>query len=172
MRIDAATARDVPLILGFIKELAEYERLAHEVVATEDGLRETLFGERPAAEVVIARAEAGVGSGVGAEAGDVEGEPVGFALYFTTYSTFLGRPGIYLEDLFVSPARRGRGVGRALLTHLARLAVERRCGRLEWAVLDWNEPAIGFYKRLGARPMDEWTVFRVMGEELIQLAGG
>ena len=161
LRIDAATERDVSLILGFIKELAEYERLSHEVVATEDGLRETLFGERPAAEVVIARA--------GME-GDAE--PVGFALYFTTYSTFLGRPGIYLEDLFVSPAWRGRGVGRALLVHLARLAVERRCGRLEWAVLDWNEPAIGFYRRLGARPMDEWTTFRVTGEALTTLASG
>jgi GNAT superfamily N-acetyltransferase len=155
IRLDAATVGDVPLILRFIKELAEYERLSHEVVATEDGLRETLFGDRPAAEVVIARAA---------------GEPMGFALYFTTYSTFLGRPGIYLEDLFVLPEWRGRGVGRALLTHLAKLAVARRCGRLEWAVLDWNERAIGFYKRLGARPMDDWTVYRVTGDALTALA--
>jgi GNAT superfamily N-acetyltransferase len=170
VRIDAATLADVPLILRFIKELAEYERLSHEVVATEDGLRETLFGERPAAEVVIARA--GAAKATSTSDGRDAAEAVGFALYFTTYSTFLGRPGIYLEDLFVSPAWRGRGVGRALLTHLAKLAVARRCGRLEWAVLDWNEPAIGFYKRLGARPMDEWTVYRVTGDALTQLASG
>ena len=163
LRIDAATERDIPLILHFIKQLAEYERLSHEVVATEDGLRETLFGDFPAAEVVIARAASDQGAG--------PMEPIGFALYFTTYSTFLGRPGIYLEDLFVSPAWRGHGVGRALLTHLAKLAVERRCGRLEWAVLDWNEPAIGLYNRLGARPMDEWTVYRVTGDALTNLVG-
>ena len=155
VRIDAATETDVPLILRFIRELAEYERLSHEVVATEERLRETLFGPRRAAEVVIA------------SSGD---EPVGFALYFATYSTFLARPGIYLEDLFVLPAWRGHGIGRALLTYLARLAVQRGCGRLEWAVLDWNEPAIGFYRRLGARPLDDWTTFRLTGEALTKLA--
>ena len=166
LRIASATVDDVPLILGFIKELAEYERLAHEVVATEERLRETLFGARPAAEVIIARA------GVDGAEGPVgiNEEPAGFALSFSTYSTFLARPGIYLEDLFVRPEWRGRGIGRALLTHLARLAVERGCGRLEWAVLDWNEPAIGFYRRLGARPMDEWTTFRLTGEALVKLA--
>src|SRR2546423_3576245 len=140
MEIRAATEADVPLILRCIRELAEYERLAHEVVATEDVLRETLFGARPYAEVVIA---------------EDGGEAVGFALFFHNYSTFLGRPGIYLEDLYVRPQARGRGVGRALLAHLARLTVERRCGRLEWWVLDWNEDAIRFYRSLGAQPMDE-----------------
>jgi GNAT superfamily N-acetyltransferase len=153
--IRPAAASDVPLILRFIRELAEYERLAHEVVATEDGLCETLFGARPYAEVVIA---------------EEEGEPAGFALFFHNYSTFLGRPGIYLEDLYVRPEMRGRGTGRALLAHLARLAVERGCGRLEWWVLDWNERAIRFYRSLGARPMDDWTVFRVAGDDLHHLA--
>ena len=156
MTIRPATPSDVPLILRFIRELAEYERLAHEVVATEDGLRDTLFGPRPYAEVVIA---------------EEEGEPAGFALFFHNYSTFLGRTGIYLEDLYVRPGMRGRGTGRALLAHLARLAVERGCGRLEWWVLDWNEPAIRFYRSLGARPMDDWTVFRVSGDALQRLAG-
>jgi GNAT superfamily N-acetyltransferase len=156
MRIRAATVGDVPLVLRFIRELAEYERLAHEVVATEEGLRETLFGQRPYAEVVIA---------------EVEGEPAGFALFFHNYSTFLGRPGLYLEDLYVRPEMRGRGIGRALLSHLARLAVERGCGRLEWWVLDWNEPAIRFYRSLGAQPMDDWTVFRVADDALRHLAG-
>lgn len=154
--IERATAADVPDILAMIRGLAEYERLAHECVATEEGLRESLFGERPAAEVIFARAG---------------GERVGFALFFTNYSTFLGRAGIYLEDLFVRPEHRGRGYGKALLVHLARLAVERRCGRLEWAVLDWNTPAIEFYKSLGAVPMHEWTVFRVTGPALETLAG-
>jgi GNAT superfamily N-acetyltransferase len=153
--IRPAAADDVPLILRFIRELAEYERLLHEVVATEDVLRGTLFGPHPYAEVAIA---------------EVDGEPAGFALFFHNFSTFLGRPGIYLEDLYVRPALRGRGVGRALLRHLARLAVERRCGRLEWWVLDWNEPAIRFYRSLGAVAMDEWTVFRVAGEALDRLA--
>ncbi|HET7459958.1 MAG TPA: GNAT family N-acetyltransferase [Longimicrobium sp.] len=156
MSIRAATVDDVPLILRFIRGLAEYERLADQVVATEDGLRETLFGPRPYAEVVIA---------------EEVGEPAGFALFFHNYSTFLGRPGIYLEDLFVLPELRGRGIGRALLAHLARLAVERGCGRLEWWVLDWNEDAIRFYRGLGAEPMDDWTVFRVAGEALERLAG-
>jgi len=154
-RIERATERDVPLILSLIKALAEYERMSNEVVATEAGLRETLFGAHPSAEVVI---------------GYAGSEPAGFALFFHNYSTFLGRPGLYLEDLFVVPRFRGSGLGRALLTHLATLAVERGCGRFEWAVLDWNEPAIGFYKKLGARPMDEWTIFRVTGDALHRLA--
>jgi GNAT superfamily N-acetyltransferase len=156
IRIERATERDVPLILGLIKGLAEYEKLAHEVTATEEKLRATLFGPRPAAEVVIAYAD---------EA------PAGFALFFHNYSTFLGQPGIYLEDLYVVPDARGRGLGRRLLSHLAQLAVERNCGRLEWSVLDWNEPAIGFYRRLGARLMDEWSIFRVTGDSLRALAG-
>jgi GNAT superfamily N-acetyltransferase len=155
IQLRSATPADVPLILRFIRELAEYERLAHEAVADEGQLTAALFGTRPYAEVVLA------------EAG---GEPAGFALFFHDFSTFVGRPGIYLEDLYVRPAMRGRGVGARLLAHLAALAVERGCARLEWAVLDWNEPAIGFYRRLGARPMDEWTVFRLEGEALSRLA--
>jgi GNAT superfamily N-acetyltransferase len=155
VRIRPAVEADVPLILRFIRELAEYERLRHEVVATEERLRDTLFGARPAAEVVIA---------------EDAGEPVGFALYFHNYSTFLAQPGIYLEDLYVRPEARGRGVGRALLAHLARLARERNCGRLEWWVLDWNESAIRFYRSLGAQPMSDWTVFRLTGGELARLA--
>ncbi len=157
VRVRAASEADVPLILSFIKELAEYERLSHEVVATEEALRRWLFGERPVAEVVIG------------EDGD---EPAGFALFFHSFSTFLGRPGIYLEDLFVRPEFRGRRVGRALLVHLARLARERGCGRLEWSVLDWNEPAIGFYEGIGASPVGGWTVYRVTGEALERLAFG
>ncbi len=153
-RIERATERDVPLILLLIKGLAEYEKLAHEVTVTEAGLRETLFGARPAAEVIIAYT------------GDT---PAGFALFFANYSTFLGKPGLYLEDLFVLPEWRGHGVGRGLLTHLATLAVERGCGRFEWSVLDWNEPAIGFYKSLGATPMDGWSIFRVTGDALRRL---
>jgi GNAT superfamily N-acetyltransferase len=155
LRIERATERDVPLILRLIKELAEYERMSDDVVATEDDLRRTLFGPRPAAEVVVAYA------------GD---EPAGFALFFHNYSTFLARPGLYLEDLFVVPKFRGRGYGKALLVHLARLAVERDCGRFEWSVLDWNEPAIGFYKKLGATPMDAWKIMRVTGDALHKLA--
>ena len=154
-RIERATERDVPLILRLIKGLAEYEKLTDEVRATEDDLRRSLFGPNPSAEVVVGYA------------GD---EPVGFALFFHNYSTFLARPGMYLEDLFVLPEWRGHGYGRQLLAHLATLAVERGCGRLEWAVLDWNEPAIGFYKRLGAKPLHDWTVFRVTGDGLHQLA--
>ncbi|HTY35932.1 MAG TPA: GNAT family N-acetyltransferase [Bacteroidota bacterium] len=150
-----ATNNDLPVILQLIKDLAEYERLAHEVVATEEVLAETLFGEHPYAEVLIAR---------------YENEPVGYALFFHSYSTFLGRPGIYLEDLFVKPHCRGKGIGKALLACLAQLALERKCGRLEWAVLNWNEPAIGFYKSLGARPMDTWTVYRMTGDSLNRLA--
>lgn len=146
-----ATERDVPLILKFIRGLAEYEKLTHEVTATEELLRRTLFGDRQVAEVIV---------------GDYEGEPVGFALFFHNFSTFLGRPGIYLEDLFVKPEARGRGFGRVLLTYLAKLARERNCGRVEWSVLDWNEPAIGFYKSLGATPMEEWTIYRLTGGAL------
>jgi len=158
--IRTATEGDVPLILEFIRGLAEYERLGHAVTATESGLRRSLFGTTgtsgpPAAEVLIAEAL---------------GEPAGFALFFHNYSTFVGKRGLYLEDLFVKPEWRGRGVGRQLLVHLARLAVERDCGRLEWAVLDWNEPAIRFYRGLGAQPMHDWTVFRVDGDALQQLA--
>lgn len=152
----AAELADIPLILEFIRGLAEYERLAHECVATEALLRESLFGPRPAAEVVLAFA------------GE---EPAGFALFFHNFSTFLGRRGLYLEDLFVRPEWRGRGLGRMLLAHLARLAVERGCGRLEWWVLDWNTPAIEFYRSLGARAMDEWTVYRLTGDALARLAG-
>ncbi|HYR06186.1 MAG TPA: GNAT family N-acetyltransferase [Longimicrobium sp.] len=155
LRIRPATEADVPLILRFIRELAEYERLLHEVVATEERLRDTLFGARPAAEVVIA---------------EEDGEALGFALFFHNYSTFLAQPGLYLEDLYVRPEARGRGAGRALLAHLARLARERGCGRLEWWVLDWNESAIRFYRSLGAQPMDDWTVFRLTGDDLARLA--
>src|SRR5262249_47547612 len=153
--IRPAEPADLPVIAQLIRELAEYERLAHEVVLDEARLREHLFGPRRYAEVLLA---------------EDGGAVVGFALFFHNYSTFLGRPGLYLEDLFVRPAARGRGHGKALLLALARLAVERGCGRLEWAVLDWNEPAIGFYKSLGAVPMDDWTVFRVTGAALAWLA--
>src|SRR5262249_31881596 len=152
---EAATERDVPLILQLIKGLAEYERLADQVIADEEGLRASLFGASRAAEVLIAYADA---------------QPVGFALFFHNYSTFLGQRGLYLEDLFVQPEWRGRGAGKALLQHLARVAVERNCGRLEWAVLDWNMPAIKFYQRMGARPMHDWTVFRLTGDSLTSLA--
>ena len=155
--IRRARPDDAPIILELIKGLAEYEKLAHEVVATEDRLRETLFGDHPFAEVII---------------GEEDGTPAGFALFFHNYSTFLGKPGIYLEDLFVKPKYRGKGYGKALLIHLAKLAVERNCGRLEWSVLDWNEPAIGFYKSIGAVPLDEWTVFRLTGNALNELGSG
>lgn len=154
--IDPATASDVPLILRLIRGLAEYEQLAHEMRATEDALRTSLFGERPDAEVVIARSK---------------DEAVGFALFFHNYSTFLGQRGLYLEDLFVLPEWRGRGAGRALLTYLARVARDRNCGRLEWTVLDWNQPAIRFYQSLGAQSMDGWTINRVTGDALSRLAG-
>lgn len=151
VRIQRAGPEQVPVILRLIRALAEYERLAGEVVATEDQLRESLFGSRRSAEVVLAY--------------DAD-EPVGFAVFFHNFSTFLGRPGMYLEDLFVLPAARGRGIGKQIFAHVARLAVERGCGRMEWAVLDWNEPAIGFYEKMGARAMDEWTVHRLTGEAL------
>ncbi|HKY08701.1 MAG TPA: GNAT family N-acetyltransferase [Candidatus Binatia bacterium] len=153
-KIHAATKEDIPIILAFIQKLADYERLSHEVVATAAGLRETLFGRRATAEVAI---------------GYYKSKPVGFVLFFHKYSTFLGRPGIYIEDLFVDEAFRRRGFGGALLRHVARVANGRQCGRLEWSVLDWNEPAINFYKKLGAVPMSEWTVFRVTGEALKKL---
>ena len=153
--IRPATGADVPLILTLIRELAEFERLLHEVVADEALLREQLFGARPAAEVLL-----------GFEA---DGTPMGFALFFQNFSTFLGRPGIYLEDLYVRPAHRGRGLGRALLTRLARLAVQRGYGRLDWSVLDWNENAIGFYQNMGARLMADWRTCRVTGEALAKL---
>jgi GNAT superfamily N-acetyltransferase len=157
-RIREAVESDVPLIASLIRELADYERLLHEVRLSEAGLRDALFGERRYAEVVIA------------EVG--EGEPAGFALFFHNFSTFLGRPGIYLEDLFVRPPHRGAGIGKALLRHLAGLAEERGCGRLEWSVLDWNTPAIEFYLRLGARPAAGWNVYRLEGEALGRLAAG
>jgi GNAT superfamily N-acetyltransferase len=153
-RLHHATENELPIILALIKDLAEYEKLSHAVVATEEILRVSLF-ERRAAEVVIGYA------------GD---EPAGFAVFFRTFSTFLGVPGMYLEDLFVVPRFRRQGLGHQLLTHLARIADERGYGRIEWSVLDWNELAIGFYRGLGATPMDEWTVFRLTGESLRALA--
>lgn len=157
LQIRSAEKRDVPLLLRFIKELAEYEKLSHEVSATEEILAESLFGERRVAEASLAYL------------GD---EPAGFALFFHNFSTFLGRPGIYLEDLYVRPGFRGAGTGKALLSHLARLAKERGCGRLEWWVLDWNEPSVGFYESLGAVAMDEWTVYRLSGDALERLSSG
>jgi GNAT superfamily N-acetyltransferase len=157
LRIDTATPADVPLLFSLIKELAAYEKLAHEVTGTESALMAGLFGEDRVASAVIARV------------GDTA---AGFALYFFSYSTFLTKPGLYLEDLFVKPEWRGRGIGRVLLVHLARIAVERGCGRMEWSVLDWNELALGVYRAIGARPMDEWTVHRLTGDTLIALAAG
>jgi GNAT superfamily N-acetyltransferase len=154
INIRPATPDDSSLILSFIRELADYEKLLHVVGATEDRLRRTLFGDDRAAEAVVAH---------------LDDEPVGFAVFFRTYSTFLAKPGLYLEDLYVRPAARDAGVGRALLTYLARLTVERGWGRLEWSVLDWNEPAIGFYRKLGAEPLTEWTTFRLSGEALEKL---
>ncbi len=153
--IRPATVEDVPLILSFVRELAGYERLSHEVSATEDLLRFHLFGERREAEVLI---------------GHHVDEPAGFALFFHNFSTFLGRPGIYLEDLYVKSEFRGKGIGRAMLVYLAGLAKERNWGRLEWSVLNWNEPAIRLYRGVGAVSMDEWTVYRVAGEALDELA--
>jgi GNAT superfamily N-acetyltransferase len=157
LRLRAAVATDAELLLELIRELAGFERLSHAVVADAAALRRHLFGDRPAAEALVA---------------EVDGAPAGFALYFPTFSTFVGKPGLYLEDLFIRPAFRGRGIGRAVLAHLARLAVERGCGRLEWSVLDWNERAIGFYRKLGARAMGDWTVYRIDGEPLDALAKG
>jgi GNAT superfamily N-acetyltransferase len=155
LRIRPATDNDTALILRFIEKLADYEKLSHEVVATEAALHKWLFGARPMAEVILA---------------EWAGEPVGFALFFQNFSTFLAQPGIYLEDLFVDIEHRGKGIGKALLSRLARIATERGCGRLEWAVLDWNQPSIEFYRSLGARPKDEWTIFRLTGDSLQRLA--
>ncbi|HZR05482.1 MAG TPA: GNAT family N-acetyltransferase [Candidatus Udaeobacter sp.] len=153
--IRPARVNDVPLILQLIRDLATYERAPDEVTATEEQLVDVLFGERPAAEVLLA----------------FEGQsPVGFAVYFYNFSTWIGRPGLYLEDLFVKPDKRGKGFGRALLVELAKIARDRECGRMEWAVLDWNEPAMKFYRGLGAKPMDEWTVFRLTREGIARLA--
>ncbi len=154
LTLRAAEERDLPVILTFIRELAAYENMLDQVVATEELLREWLF-EKQKAEVLLAEAE---------------GEALGFALFFHNFSTFLGRAGLYLEDLYVRPAYRGRGVGKALLRALARIAVERGCGRLEWSCLDWNKPSIAFYLSLGARPMEGWTVYRLTGDTLRQLA--
>lgn len=151
IRIVPATERDVPLILELIKGLAEYERLSHVVEADEERLRRTLFGDRPAAEVLMAF---------------VGDECAGFALFFTNYSTFLGKPGLYLEDVFVKPHLRRKGIGLALLKKLAAIARERKYGRMEWSVLDWNEPAVNFYTKLGAVPLEEWTMFRLTGDAL------
>jgi GNAT superfamily N-acetyltransferase len=157
VRIVPASPQDVPTILKLIKGLADYERMSDDVVATEDGLRRWLFGDRPAAEVVLAYLDDTV---------------VGFALFFHNFSTFLGRPGLYLEDLFVVPQSRGHGIGRTLLVHLAEIAVQRGCGRMEWTVLDWNEPALGFYERMGARVMKEWQLCRLTGDSLARVASG
>lgn len=153
--IRPAVVGDSAVIVQFIEELAEYERLRHQCQATPEAIRQHLFGSAPKAEAVLA---------------EWEGTPVGFALFFHNFSTFLAKPGIYLEDLYVQPQMRGRGIGKALLVHLAQLARERDCGRLEWSVLDWNEPSVAFYRSLGARPMDEWTVHRLEGEALGALA--
>ncbi|RPJ02506.1 MAG: GNAT family N-acetyltransferase [Deltaproteobacteria bacterium] len=155
-RIREAAEEDVALILQFIKKLAHYERLSHEVSATEQILRENLFGERKVAEIILA---------------EYQNRPVGFALYFHNFSTFLGKPGIYIEDLFVDENYRGRGFGYALFVYIVRLARQRDCGRIEWAVLDWNTPAIKFYQDLGAVPMNDWITYRLTGEALRKLAG-
>ena len=157
IRIREAAPADVPLILDFIRRLADYEKLAHECIATEENLRVSLFGSTPAAEVLIA---------------EIDQLPLGFALFFTSFSTFLAQPGIWLEDLFVLPEYRGRGAGKALLAHLATLVQERAWGRLEWTVLDWNEPAIDFYRSLGAEPQEEWTTWRITGDSLGRMAQG
>jgi GNAT superfamily N-acetyltransferase len=155
IRIVPATELDLPVVLDMIQALAEYEKLAHMVTATEGRLRETLFSDKPAAEVLLAYCEL---------------ECAGFAVFFATYSTFLAQPGLYLEDLYVKPHLRGKGIGLALLEHLARLAAERGYGRMEWGVLNWNQPSIEFYNKLGAVPMDEWTKYRLTGEALEKLA--
>ncbi|MGD1097371.1 MAG: GNAT family N-acetyltransferase [Bryobacteraceae bacterium] len=155
LQIVPATEAEIPVILGMIRELAEYEKLTHLVVATEERLRTTLFGDRPSADVLLA---------------SWDSEWAGMALFFSNYSTFLAQPGIYLEDLYVKPHLRGKGIGFALLKRLTEIAVERGCGRVEWEVLDWNEPSIQFYKRLGAVPMDQWTRFRLTGDAITRLA--
>jgi GNAT superfamily N-acetyltransferase len=154
-KIRSACLADVPIILQLIRDLATYERAPNEVTATEEQLVDVLFGKRPAAEVLLAFER---------------NMPVGFAVFFYNFSTWLGRPGLYLEDLFVKPEKRGKGYGRELLVHLAKIAYERGCGRMEWAVLDWNDPAIQFYRKLGAKPLDEWTVFRLTRDGIARLA--
>ena len=154
IHIRPATESDVPLLLSLIRQLADYERLTHQVVTDEATLRESLFGENPGAEALI---------------GEVDGEPAGFVIFFHNFSTFLGRRGLYLEDLFVLPRFRRNGLGKAFLAHLARVAVERGSGRFEWAVLDWNQPAIDFYRSLGAEPQEDWTIFRLTGDSLRKL---
>lgn len=155
IKIHFANENEVGIILSFIKELAEYEKLTHEVIATEEKLKETLFSEKKYAEVLIA---------------EYKNQPAGFALFFHNYSTFLAKPGIYLEDLFVKKELRGKGIGKALLSYLGIIALERNCGRIEWSVLDWNEPSIKFYLKLGAVPLNEWTVYRVTGDSIKKLA--
>ena len=155
LKIRSATPGDTPLLLSLIRELAEFEKLSHEVVATEEALHDSLFGDRKAAGAII---------------GEHEGQAVAFAIFFQNFSTFLSKPGIYLEDLYVNPAYRSRGFGLSMLQHLARIAEERGCGRFEWAVLNWNEHAIRFYEKLGAKPMKEWTVYRLSGKDLKGLA--
>jgi len=157
LRIVPASESDIPLILSFIHKIAEYEKLSHQVTATEETLRASLFGPRPAAEVLLAYWEE---------------KPAGYAVFFHNFSTFLGRAGIYLEDLFVEPELRGKGIGKALLSAIAKEAQKRDCGRLEWAVLDWNKPSIDFYLSLGAKPMDEWTIFRMTEDSIAKLARG
>jgi len=154
--IRPATPKDVPTVAFLIRALSQYEKLEHEVTMTEDRLRATMFGPRPYAEALLA---------------EDDGKPVGFALFFHNYSTFLAQPGLYLEDLYVPESHRGKGIGKSLLVQLAKIAVERNCGRLEWAVLDWNVDAIGFYEKLGAKPNSEWTVYRLTGDSLNSLAG-
>lgn len=155
LEIKTVTKNDIPLVLEFIRELAEYERMADQVVASEKSIEQSLFGESPVAEAFMGR---------------VNNEPVAFAIIFHNYSTFVSKPGLYLEDLFVKPEERGKGYGKTMLRFLAKLAVERGCGRFEWAVLDWNKPAVDFYKSLGAEAMDEWTVYRLSGEALANMA--
>ena len=154
--IRPATPNDVPTVAFLIRALSQYEKLEHEVTMTEDRLRATMFGPRPYAEALLA---------------EDDGKPVGFALFFHNYSTFLAQPGLYLEDLYVPESHRGKGIGKSLLAHLAKIAVERKCGRMEWAVLDWNVDAIGFYEKLGAKPNSDWTVYRLVGDSLNRLAG-
>jgi GNAT superfamily N-acetyltransferase len=154
-RIEPATDADVPVLLRLIRGLAEYERLSHRVVATEEGLRAALFGQRPVAEAILAR---------------VDAEAVGFAVFFPSFSTFAGRPNMYLEDLYVEPPWRRRGVGRGLFAYVARVAAERGCGQVSWSVLDWNEPALNFYRCLGAEPVTEWVGYKLAGESFRQLA--
>lgn len=185
-RLRSAEPRDVPAIVGLIRELADYERLGHLVQATAEKLHPQLFGDRPAAQALVAEVDSATdrvagdsaggadgpkeGSAGGAPGGALQPEVVGFALFFTNFSTFLAQPGLYLEDLYVKPAHRSAGIGRAFLIELAALAVERGCGRFEWSVLDWNEPAIGFYRGMGATVMPEWRICRVTGEALDRLA--